>query len=163
ADCWRPRKRAGWSWSMSPPAGCCGPRPALASQPCPRGAPPTSPSPPPAPSWHRGGPPGPAAPCSCGPGPGAGGARGCPSTDRGRYLDDLWAFDPSTERWNRLDGDAPRPGPRARMAVAWDGIRSRLLIAGGFAGGVDYLRDLWIYDAATGAWTADPASGPNPS
>ncbi|MBM2810127.1 MAG: symbB, partial [Chloroflexi bacterium] len=71
----------------------------------------------------------------------------------GGYRDDLWAFDSAGAAWTRLPNAEVGPSARARPAVAWDASAQRMLISGGYAGGVDYLRDLWAYDSSAGAWT----------
>lgn len=78
----------------------------------------------------------------------------------GAYLDDLWMFDTAQEHWIQIGASPPWPKPRARHGAVWDVGRRRLLVFGGFAGGVDYLSDLWAFDAATAAWSELPGGSP---
>lgn len=108
----------------------------------------------------------------------------------GGYLDDLWSYDPSANAWQQL-GSAPgaeasavgaddeltddsfslvaalaSPTPRSRHAAVWDVGGARMLVFGGFAGGIDYLRDLWSYEPSTDSWVeltpAQRTAGPAP-
>jgi N-acetylneuraminic acid mutarotase len=79
----------------------------------------------------------------------------------GSYLDDLWSYDPAADTWEQLDAGQTAPPPRAWHRAAWDPVQERLLVLGGFAGGVDYLDDVWAYDPEADAWEelsfAEPA------
>jgi N-acetylneuraminic acid mutarotase len=81
----------------------------------------------------------------------------------GRYLDDLWSYDPATGNWQQLAMNGPRPTERARHSLLADPRSGRLLLFGGFAGGIDYLADLWSYDPAADAWTSLATAGSPPS
>lgn len=80
-------------------------------------------------------------------------------------MDDLWAYDPETERWT----EAPNRGPDARSdaALAWDPNRNVLWMFGGnrSSNGAVYepTRDVWSYDTARQAWTEHAPAGPGPS
>jgi hypothetical protein len=45
----------------------------------------------------------------------------------------------------------------------WDEAQGRLVIIGGFAGGVDYLGDAWEYDSETDAWIELEIGEPQPT
>ena len=89
-------------------------------------------------------------------------------------LNDLWVYDPQSQRWTWMDGSktagasavfgqkgqaAPNNVPGARaQAYSWVGPQGRLWLFGG--SGVDptgtrtgNLNDLWSYDPNTGEWT----------
>jgi N-acetylneuraminic acid mutarotase len=76
------------------------------------------------------------------------------------YLSDVWSYDPVGKRWTELAPNGPRPPARARHSAVWDTAGQRLLILGGFAGGIDYLADLWMYEPRTDAWTQLRPAGP---
>ncbi|MPZ13539.1 MAG: hypothetical protein GEU73_03805 [Chloroflexi bacterium] len=69
----------------------------------------------------------------------------------GRYLNDLWAYEPATNSWTELTPAEPPPA-RSRQAVVWDATAQRLLVLGGFAGGIDYLNDIWTYEPEANRW-----------
>jgi N-acetylneuraminic acid mutarotase len=77
----------------------------------------------------------------------------------GGYLNDVWSYRPSADAWTRLAGPEDAPPPRSRHIAVWDHEGDRLLIAGGFAGGIDYLADLWIFSPADGSWRLLQAEG----
>ncbi len=75
-------------------------------------------------------------------------------------LDDLWAYDPATDAWRRIE--TPRRTPPARFGhnAAWvEGIG--LVIFGGQAG-TAFFNDLWAYDPAGERWQRLPAAGAVP-
>jgi N-acetylneuraminic acid mutarotase len=101
----------------------------------------------------------------------------------GGYLDDLWSYQPASSNWLQLSApEGPeavtvaaaetsvlrpqssvraQPSARSRQAAAWDAPGDRMLVFGGFAGGIDYLKDLWSYQPATDTWIElTPALGP---
>lgn len=79
----------------------------------------------------------------------------------GGYLNDLWSWEPTTNTWTPLEADCPCPSPRARHSAVWDARGERMFALGGFAGGIDYLSDLWSYEARTNAWRQpSPTGGP---
>jgi N-acetylneuraminic acid mutarotase len=81
----------------------------------------------------------------------------------GSYLDDLWSYDPSTGQWEQLARSGPRPSPRAWHQAVWDDLRGRLIVIGGFAGGIDYLGDAWEYDPEDDSWTELESADPVPT
>jgi len=63
-----------------------------------------------------------------------------------RALADLWAFDPKSLKWTRLDPGSETPGLGAWSSgeAAYDGIQDRLIVHGGWAGPGGGLRsDTW--------------------
>jgi N-acetylneuraminic acid mutarotase len=67
------------------------------------------------------------------------------------YLDDIWVYDPSANRWGQLKSEGTRPPARTGHALVYDSARGRLILFGGF--GTDWvgtypLRDLWVYKPA---------------
>lgn len=82
----------------------------------------------------------------------------------GGYRNDLWSYDPATNEWTELGLDGDAPPPRSTHGAAWDADTGRLMIVGGFAGGIDYLVDVWSYDAGLDLWSelTPLGSGPTP-
>ena len=82
----------------------------------------------------------------------------------GNYLDDLWGYDPATDTWEQLAVGQSAPPPRAWHRSAWDAATERMVVVGGFSGGVDYLEDVWAYDPRADGWVelhfSDPAPTP---
>jgi len=80
----------------------------------------------------------------------------------GGYLNDVWSYRPSTSAWTRVETIGPLPAPRSRHIAVWDAAAQRLLVWGGFAGGVDYLADLWAFLPLEDRWqpVAPPAAPP---
>ena len=71
----------------------------------------------------------------------------------GGYLNDVWSYRPSANTWDRLDAPgSDSPQPRARHVAVWDPARGRMLAMGGFAGGIEYLADLWSFDPGEATW-----------
>jgi hypothetical protein len=80
---------------------------------------------------------------------------------QGGYLDELWAFRPSDDTWNRLVPEQP-PSGRARHTAVWDPVGNRMLVLGGYAGGVDYYGDFWSYRPGDRAWQHLEVPGDQP-
>jgi N-acetylneuraminic acid mutarotase len=78
----------------------------------------------------------------------------------GSYLNDLWAYDASANAWESLPPAGAFPPSRARHSMAWDQAHQRILMFGGYSGGIDYLRDLWAYSVPANAW--EQVGAPNP-
>src|SRR5439155_19718049 len=79
----------------------------------------------------------------------------------GGYLDDVWSYEPGSNSWSPVETDGPVPSGRAGHIAVWDAASGRMLVWGGFAGGVDYLGDLWELRPDDGAWELlEPAGGP---
>ena len=79
-------------------------------------------------------------------------------------LDDLWSYNISAGRWNRMNILA---GPWARHRHVGVYASGRLWIHGGFGrtdlGRTSQLNDLWSYDIDTGNWTLQSEGmGPSP-
>lgn len=74
----------------------------------------------------------------------------------GKYFDDLWSYDPATNRWTELQpsGDAPTPGDLSYGV--YDEAGGRFLLLGGSGEGMQSTSDpsrLWAYDASSNRWT----------
>lgn len=74
---------------------------------------------------------------------------------------DLWLggllleWDPISGRWeNRTPTPLPSSWPPGRPAcgMAFDSIRGRLVVFGGYVLGLDTSNEIWEYDGASGAW-----------
>ncbi|MCC7382741.1 MAG: hypothetical protein IT384_12975 [Deltaproteobacteria bacterium] len=75
------------------------------------------------------------------------------------YLNDVWAFDPSTASWTELSaqGAAGAPAGRMNSVMVMDAARNRVLIHGGgrvAASGTEYTVDnqTWAFDLGAGSW-----------
>ena len=66
--------------------------------------------------------------------------------------EDVWVYDPATDRWDGLR--APLPTRREHLAVAV--LDDKLLVVGGRWGDAGNLATLETYDPATGRWTRGP-------
>ncbi len=77
------------------------------------------------------------------------------------FFDDLWAYDPGTNRWTRLPGDGDRPLARygSCAAVGPDG---RLWISHGFTEDGTRFADTRAYDFETRAWSDETPEGSVP-
>ncbi len=73
--------------------------------------------------------------------------------DQEGYTSEVWAYRPEQASWVLREATGPAPVGRSRHTAAWDPTSRRMLIFGGFVGGVDYLGDLWAYDPACNAWS----------
>jgi PKD repeat protein len=75
---------------------------------------------------------------------GAGIAPGC-------ALNDTWAYNGTTNRWNPIPG-GPAPPPRELAQMAWDGADNYVLLLGGGAGGpfANPINDSWTFHG--GRW-----------
>jgi N-acetylneuraminic acid mutarotase len=80
----------------------------------------------------------------------------------GGYLNDVWSYRPTAKGWERLEPlTEGMPASRARHVAVWDSTRQRMLAMGGFAGGIEYLSDLWAFDPVDSTWRQlRPATGP---
>lgn len=81
-------------------------------------------------------------------------------TARGKFFNDLWAFDVSKQIWVELTPDPrePAPEPRARVAMAIIRNGKGLVVFGGHTA-VKLLDDLWYFDFQTNLWTYVTAAG----
>jgi hypothetical protein len=66
-------------------------------------------------------------------------------------LDDTWVYDPVANTWTELAPAGPVPSARLGHAMAYHPSLDRVVLFGGWRGGV-YLDDTWFFDPATGAW-----------
>jgi N-acetylneuraminic acid mutarotase len=69
------------------------------------------------------------------------------------YTSELWSYHPEERRWRARTPDGAAPPGRSRHSAVWDAVGGRMLILGGFVGGVDYLGDMWAYESSRDAWT----------
>ena len=78
----------------------------------------------------------------------------------GPYLNDLWEWD-GLSFVNRTPSPLPAswPGPRIEYALAYDPVRARMLLFGGY---FPILGDTWEWDGPRNLWTRLPATGPSP-
>lgn len=79
----------------------------------------------------------------------------------GRQKDDLFAYDPSTGNWSRLNEG---PSLRSHSAV-FDSATGHMLVFGGNSGEpqtYSMQNDLWSYDVRSGTWEKLSPSGPIP-
>ncbi len=77
------------------------------------------------------------------------------------FFDDLWAYDPTTNRWRPLPGDGDRPVARYGSCAAL-GPDGRLWISHGFTAEGTRFADTRAYDFAAGRWTDETPSGDVP-
>jgi hypothetical protein len=77
------------------------------------------------------------------------------------FFDDLWAFNPGSERWRRLpsEGDVPVARYGSCAAIGPDG---RLWISHGFTSENRRFADTRAYDFATGTWSDETPPGEVP-
>lgn len=77
--------------------------------------------------------------------------------------DQLFTFDlDAGADWRQVSANAPIPSPRYAQRAAWDPVRDRMLMFGGYDG--VYLNDLWEYrPRPSPAWAPLFPSGPPPS
>ncbi len=74
------------------------------------------------------------------------------------FYDDLWAYDPSTNRWRRLPADGARPIARYGSCAAL-GPDGRLWISHGFTEDGTRFADTRAYDFAAGRWADETPAG----
>lgn len=80
----------------------------------------------------------------------------------GRYLDDLWSYTPTTNRWTLVEGSEPRPSGRIRHSAVWDDATGQMLVFGGYLSEGRYGGNLWGYRPATGTWAELSPDGAGP-
>jgi uncharacterized protein (TIGR03437 family) len=73
---------------------------------------------------------------------------------------DLWSFDLANNAWTQIASD-PRPAPRQRYGMVFDGNRNKLVLFGGLGG--PPLNDTWEYDPAASVWTQIAPGGDTPA
>jgi hypothetical protein len=78
-------------------------------------------------------------------------------------LNDLWAFAPQNNRWERLSPAGPLPRRRGAHTAVWDPAHDRMLVfAGTFGDAPDLLDDIWAYDPTADSWRRLDATGDAP-
>jgi hypothetical protein len=75
------------------------------------------------------------------------------------FFDDLWAYDPGTNRWSELAATGSVPEARYGSCAAL-GPDGRLWISHGFTADSGRFADTQAYDFAAGAWTDETTAGP---
>jgi N-acetylneuraminic acid mutarotase len=81
----------------------------------------------------------------------------------GGYLDDLWAYTPTDNRWTPLEPPGERPAGRVRHSAVWDSTQNRMLVFGGYSGlEGGYTSELWAYRPTENTWTEIQTEGPEP-
>jgi N-acetylneuraminic acid mutarotase len=78
-------------------------------------------------------------------------------------LNDIWAFDPATKTWTRLNPVGDVPPPRYHNGMVYDTQAGRTILFGGNAQDVGYLNDTWTYDSAANSWTKLETEGEPPA
>jgi N-acetylneuraminic acid mutarotase len=73
--------------------------------------------------------------------------------DQDGYTSEIWSFNPEQRRWTLRPAAGGLPPGRSRHSAVWDATGERMLVFGGYTGGVDYLGDLWAYDSGRNQWT----------
>jgi len=89
----------------------------------------------------------------------------CGTDDDGVAFDDLWLWDGAGWVEHVYAPDEPHPSARWHPGVAYDPVRRKVVLFGGY-NGVSYLNDLWEWDVITRTWTEiehDDPSTPWPS
>ncbi len=66
------------------------------------------------------------------------------------FLGDTWILDTETLLWRQVDGDGP--SSRSQHAMAFDPIRGRVLLFGGYVGSSFTYGDTWLFDVAAERW-----------
>jgi N-acetylneuraminic acid mutarotase len=79
----------------------------------------------------------------------------------GTFLNDLSAYDLTTNTWTELDPSGARPSARIFCTMTYD-PRSRRLIVFGGRDGTTRLNDTWAYDPIGNTWTELRPSGALP-
>ncbi len=79
---------------------------------------------------------------------------------------EVWAFDPASDTWERIETSGSEPTPRNAAVAGYDPASDRLLVFGGntSSSGLTYQAagDTWVLDLASNTWEQVDASGPSP-
>jgi N-acetylneuraminic acid mutarotase len=78
------------------------------------------------------------------------------------FLNDTWAYDPTTNRWTELNPSGPLPEARATQSMVYDPTTRRVIMFGGMSANGDLFDDTWAYDLASDRWTKIDPSGTVP-
>jgi hypothetical protein len=80
-------------------------------------------------------------------------------------VNDTWAFDLTTNMWERIhDGTGTAPSPRGWANVVYQPSEDRLLLFGGVVGEDVAVNDTWAFDMSTGTWALlDNGNGTAPA
>ena len=71
----------------------------------------------------------------------------------GRYLNDLWCYDPATDEWTSIGAAPMRARVNATACVKDDKVYIGLGFQGKHGRDTSYLRDWWEYIPVTNQWT----------
>jgi len=77
-------------------------------------------------------------------------------------LDDLWAFDPNTNRWSRIEVDAESPKPAALSYHAMTSTTDRIYVFGGCLS-KGRSNELWEFSLTTRRWRRIDNDGDDPA
>jgi len=66
-------------------------------------------------------------------------------------IDELWAFDVKTRRWNPIRSEGPHPPPREDHSLILDTVNDQLVLYGGEDGLPS--RETWSFSLGDGRWT----------
>jgi Galactose oxidase, central domain len=72
--------------------------------------------------------------------------------DRARCLNDTWVYDCAKRTWKQAK-PAQAPPARAAHALVYVPEQKVVLLAGGYGGGWQKLKDTWIYETSRNKWT----------
>lgn len=82
----------------------------------------------------------------------------------GQYLDDTWAYDPSTFQWMDLEPMGDRPWARYYPSLTYDAASGASILFGGLdIDDINMFNDTWSYDRATNTWTEISTTGALPA
>ncbi len=77
----------------------------------------------------------------------------------GSYLNDFWAYTPSTNTWAQLTPTGGPPAARMYHPAVWDSTNQKMYIFGGFT--LSSQNDLWSYTPSSNTWAQlTPTGGP---
>src|SRR5438874_1270032 len=74
---------------------------------------------------------------------------------------DLWAYRPASNAWQRPQPVRPAPSARQQHSAVW--ADDAMLVFGGYRSGSEFLDDLWSYRPDTSSWVRVQPGGVGPS
>jgi len=85
-------------------------------------------------------------------------------TNGGNRLNDIWAFDLTTNSWTDITPDSgSAPVIRITPASVYDSDNHQMLMFSGQSSGSTFLNDTWKFDLTTNTWTEFMPPGPIPA